>query len=124
MDSVAWSEQSDKLLVLTHTRLGDLGPSDGTESDSYGDRWYTGQLWRHFESAWRQSPLAYAQHAKTPFMLLQDQSDTRGSSATLQCLTALKGATEVAGRGSPDGEGQRTYTPGPARGGRLSATTN
>src|SRR5260370_35828988 len=27
MDSVAWSEQSDKLLVLTHTRLRDLGPS-------------------------------------------------------------------------------------------------
>jgi dipeptidyl aminopeptidase/acylaminoacyl peptidase len=62
--------------VLTHTRLSDLGPSDGTESDSYGDRWYMGQLWRHFESAWRQSPLAHAQHAKTPFMLLQDQSDT------------------------------------------------
>ena len=27
MDSVAWSEQSDKLVVLTHTRLRDLGPS-------------------------------------------------------------------------------------------------
>jgi dipeptidyl aminopeptidase/acylaminoacyl peptidase len=27
MDSVSWSEQSDKLLVLTHTRLRDLGPS-------------------------------------------------------------------------------------------------
>jgi dipeptidyl aminopeptidase/acylaminoacyl peptidase len=27
MDSVAWSEQSDKLLVLTHARLRDLGPS-------------------------------------------------------------------------------------------------
>jgi dipeptidyl aminopeptidase/acylaminoacyl peptidase len=48
----------------------------GTESGSYGDRWYTGQPWRHFESAWRQSPLAYAEHAKTPFMLLQGQSDT------------------------------------------------
>ena len=32
----------------------------GTESGSYGDRWYTGQPWLHFESAWRQSPLAYA----------------------------------------------------------------
>ena len=48
----------------------------GTEADSYGDRWYTGMPWRHFESAWRQSPLAYAEHAKTPFLLLQGQSDT------------------------------------------------
>jgi dipeptidyl aminopeptidase/acylaminoacyl peptidase len=48
----------------------------GTESGSYGDRWYTGQPWRHFESAWRQSPLAYAEHAKTPFMLLQGETDT------------------------------------------------
>jgi dipeptidyl aminopeptidase/acylaminoacyl peptidase len=48
----------------------------GTESGSFGDRWFTGQPWMHFESAWRQSPLAYAGHAKTPFMLLQGQSDT------------------------------------------------
>ena len=48
----------------------------GTESDSFGDRWFTGQPWRHFESAWRQSPLAYAQHAHTPFLLLQGQTDT------------------------------------------------
>jgi dipeptidyl aminopeptidase/acylaminoacyl peptidase len=48
----------------------------GTESDSYGDRWFTGEPWRHFESAWRQSPLAYAEHAKTPFLLLQGQTDT------------------------------------------------
>lgn len=48
----------------------------GTESGSYGDRWYTGQPWIHFESAWRQSPLAYAKNAKTPFLLLQGQTDT------------------------------------------------
>ncbi len=48
----------------------------GTESGSYGDRWYTGQPWLHFESAWRQSPLAYAGHAKTPFLLLQGEADT------------------------------------------------
>ena len=48
----------------------------GTESGSFGDRWFTGQPWRHFESAWRQSPLAYAEHAKTPFLLLQGQTDT------------------------------------------------
>ncbi len=48
----------------------------GTESGSYGDRWYTGMPWRNFESAWRQSPLAYAKNAKTPFLLLQGQADT------------------------------------------------
>jgi len=48
----------------------------GTESDSYGDKWFTGRPWEHFESAWRQSPLAYAEHAKTPFLLLQGESDT------------------------------------------------
>jgi dipeptidyl aminopeptidase/acylaminoacyl peptidase len=48
----------------------------GTESGSFGDRWYTGMPWRNFESAWRQSPLAYAKNAKTPFLLLQGQADT------------------------------------------------
>ncbi len=48
----------------------------GTESDSFGDRWFTGMPWRNFESAWRQSPLAYAGKAKTPFLLLQGQTDT------------------------------------------------
>jgi len=48
----------------------------GTESDSFGDRWFTGKPWSHFESAWRQSPLAYAEHARTPFLLLQGQTDT------------------------------------------------
>ena len=47
----------------------------GTENDSFGDRWFTGQPWLHFESAWRQSPLAYAGHAKTPFLLLQGETD-------------------------------------------------
>jgi dipeptidyl aminopeptidase/acylaminoacyl peptidase len=47
----------------------------GTENGSFGDRWFTGQPWRHFESAWRQSPLAYAEHAKTPFLLLQGEND-------------------------------------------------
>src|SRR4030081_3717587 len=43
----------------------------GTESGSCGDHWYTGQAWRHFESACRQSHQAYAEHAKSPFMLLE-----------------------------------------------------
>lgn len=48
----------------------------GTESGSYYDRWfYGGYPWEHAESAWKQSPLADAAHAKTPFLLLQGESD-------------------------------------------------
>ncbi len=48
----------------------------GTESSSWYDRWfYGGYPWEHAESAWRQSPLANAAHAKTPFLLLQGESD-------------------------------------------------
>ena len=47
----------------------------GTEGGSWYDRWYYGKPWEHFEDAWRQSPLAGAARAKTPFMLLQGQSD-------------------------------------------------
>jgi dipeptidyl aminopeptidase/acylaminoacyl peptidase len=48
----------------------------GTESSSWYDRWYFGKPWEHPEDAWRQSPLAMAGKAKTPFLLLQGQSDT------------------------------------------------
>jgi dipeptidyl aminopeptidase/acylaminoacyl peptidase len=50
----------------------------GTESGSWGDRWYYGKPWEqdHFEDAWRQSPLATAQHGKTPILLLQGEADT------------------------------------------------
>jgi dipeptidyl aminopeptidase/acylaminoacyl peptidase len=48
----------------------------GTEGGSWYDRWYYGKPWEHMEDAWRQSPLAGAAHAKTPFMLLQGESDT------------------------------------------------
>jgi dipeptidyl aminopeptidase/acylaminoacyl peptidase len=48
----------------------------GTESSSWYDRWYFGKPWEHPEDAWRQSPLATAGKAKTPFMLLQGQGDT------------------------------------------------
>ena len=48
----------------------------GTENGSWYDRWfYNGYPWEHAEDAWRQSPLANAGHAKTPFLLLQGQSD-------------------------------------------------
>jgi dipeptidyl aminopeptidase/acylaminoacyl peptidase len=48
----------------------------GTEGGSWYDRWYFGKPWEHIEDAWRQSPLAGAAKAKTPFMLLQGQSDS------------------------------------------------
>ncbi len=47
----------------------------GTEHGSWYDRWYYGKPWEHLEDAWRQSPLAGAVYAKTPFLLLQGDSD-------------------------------------------------
>jgi dipeptidyl aminopeptidase/acylaminoacyl peptidase len=48
----------------------------GTESGSWYDRWYFGKPWEHMNDAWRQSPLSGVAHAKTPFLLLQGESDT------------------------------------------------
>ena len=48
----------------------------GTESGSWYDRWYFGKPWEHMDDAWRQSPLSGVAHAKTPFLLLQGESDT------------------------------------------------
>jgi len=48
----------------------------GTEHGSWYDRWYFGKPWEHIEDAWRQSPLAGAAKAKTPFLLIQGESDT------------------------------------------------
>ena len=48
----------------------------GTERGSWYDRWYFGKPWEHLDDAWRQSPLAGAAHARTPFLILQGQSDT------------------------------------------------
>jgi dipeptidyl aminopeptidase/acylaminoacyl peptidase len=48
----------------------------GTEGSSWYDRWYFGKPWEHPEDAWRQSPLAAAGKAGTPFLLLQGESDT------------------------------------------------
>jgi dipeptidyl aminopeptidase/acylaminoacyl peptidase len=47
----------------------------GTEDNSWYDRWWYGKPWVNFEDAWRQSPLAYAANAKTPFLLLQGDQD-------------------------------------------------
>jgi dipeptidyl aminopeptidase/acylaminoacyl peptidase len=48
----------------------------GTEDSSWYDQWYFGKPWERSEDAWRQSPLAGAKNAKTPFLLLQGASDT------------------------------------------------
>ena len=48
----------------------------GTERGSWYDRWYFGKPWEHLEDAWKQSPLAGAAKAKTPFLLIQGQSDS------------------------------------------------
>lgn len=48
----------------------------GTEGDSWYDRWYFGKPWEHMDDAWKQSPLAGAAHAKTPFLLIQGDSDS------------------------------------------------
>ncbi len=48
----------------------------GTEDGSWYDRWYFGKPWEHVADAWRQSPLAGVGHAKTPFLLLQGETDS------------------------------------------------
>jgi dipeptidyl aminopeptidase/acylaminoacyl peptidase len=55
----------------------------GTEKDSWYDRWFFGKPWEHFADTWKQSPLAGAAHASTPFLLLQgsdDETDPAGQS--------------------------------------------
>jgi dipeptidyl aminopeptidase/acylaminoacyl peptidase len=64
----------------------------GTEDSSWYDRWfYGGRPWERAEDAWRQSPLANAAHAKTPFLLIQgedDKTDPLGQS--LEMYRALR----------------------------------
>ncbi len=48
----------------------------GTEEGSWYDRWFYGLPWQRPAAAWRQSPLSFAAHAKTPLLLLQGQADT------------------------------------------------
>ena len=48
----------------------------GTEGGSWYDRWYFGKPWEHMNDAWRQSPLSGVARAKTPFLILQGESDT------------------------------------------------
>jgi dipeptidyl aminopeptidase/acylaminoacyl peptidase len=48
----------------------------GTERGSWYDRWYFGKPWEHEADAWRQSPLSGVAQARTPFLLLQGESDS------------------------------------------------
>ncbi|MGA7859722.1 MAG: prolyl oligopeptidase family serine peptidase, partial [Terracidiphilus sp.] len=62
--------------VISEAPVIDQFSEYGNEKDSWYDRWYFGKPWEHHEDAWRQSPLAGATGAKTPFLLIQGQSDT------------------------------------------------
>jgi dipeptidyl aminopeptidase/acylaminoacyl peptidase len=65
----------------------------GTEDNPWYDHWFYGSPWEHAEDAWRQSPLAGAAHAKTPFLLIQgeeDKTDPLGQS--LEMYRALRQA--------------------------------
>jgi dipeptidyl aminopeptidase/acylaminoacyl peptidase len=62
--------------VISAAPVIDQQSEYGTEDDSWYDRWFYGKPWEHSEDAWRQSPLAYVAHAKTPFMLIQGEGDT------------------------------------------------
>jgi dipeptidyl aminopeptidase/acylaminoacyl peptidase len=62
--------------IISSAPVIDQHSEYGTENSSWYDRWYFGKPWEHPEDAWRQSPLALAGKAKTPFLLLQGQGDT------------------------------------------------
>lgn len=62
--------------IVSMAPVTDQESEYGTENGSYYDRWfYGGYPWEHAESAWRQSALADAAKAKTPFLLLQGEAD-------------------------------------------------
>jgi dipeptidyl aminopeptidase/acylaminoacyl peptidase len=69
--------QTDRFkAIISGAPVIDQESEYGTEDRSWYDRWfYNGYPWEHAESAWRQSPLANAAKAKTPFLLLQGESD-------------------------------------------------
>jgi dipeptidyl aminopeptidase/acylaminoacyl peptidase len=62
--------------IVSGAPVIDQNSEYGTESSSWYDRWFYGKPWEHEADAWRQSPLAAASHAKTPFLLLQGEADT------------------------------------------------
>jgi dipeptidyl aminopeptidase/acylaminoacyl peptidase len=62
--------------IVSAAPVIDQNSEYGTERGSYYDQWYYGKPWEHEADAWRQSPLSGAAQAKTPFMLLQGESDS------------------------------------------------
>jgi dipeptidyl aminopeptidase/acylaminoacyl peptidase len=62
--------------IVSAAPVIDQNSEYGTERGSWYDQWYYGKPWQHEADAWRQSPLSGAGQAKTPFMLLQGESDT------------------------------------------------
>ena len=62
--------------IVSAAPVIDQNSEYGTEKGSWYDQWYFGKPWLHEVDAWRQSPMSGVEHAKTPFMLLQGQSDT------------------------------------------------
>lgn len=61
--------------IISGAPVIDQNSEYGTESGSWYDRWFYGKPWEHESDVWRQSPLSGASHAKTPFLLLQGDSD-------------------------------------------------
>gem|GEM_PF-480689 len=62
--------------IVSAAPVIDQNSEYGTEKGSWYDQWYFGKPWLHETDVWRQSPMAGVDKAKTPFMLLQGQSDT------------------------------------------------
>ncbi len=62
--------------IVSMAPVIDQNSEYGTERGARYDRWFYGRPWEHPADAWRQSPLAGAAKAKTPFLLLQGESDT------------------------------------------------
>ena len=62
--------------IVSAAPVIDQNSEYGTERGSWYDQWYFGKPWEHQADAWRQSPLAGAGKARTPFMLIQGESDT------------------------------------------------
>ncbi len=62
--------------IVSMAPVIDQNSEYGTERGSWYDQWYFGKPWEHEADAWRQSPLANAGKAKTPFLLIQGEGDT------------------------------------------------
>lgn len=63
----------------------------GTERDSFYDRWFYGRPWDSINDVWRQSPIAYAKNAKSPFLLIHGEKDlTDPLGQSLEMWRALK----------------------------------